>query len=237
MTAMKTRFWIFFAAIGALSAQQVVAPTPETVGPARGENRGNYNITNSFETGYRWSLVGGDLGEYRSDVNYRNGVRLLGSSLSIDSKDGHGRYFDQILLNTMGLGNDPYQSAALRLQKNGWYRYDLTWRLNDYYNPGLTVAGGAHSMDTERRVQDHELLLFPQSAFRVRAGYSRNTQDGPALATSLEPDSNSSGLPVFAVVRRQWNEYRLGADVDVAGFRLTVLRRWDFYKEIGRAHV
>src|ERR1035441_8128196 len=87
---MKTLIWIFLAAIGALSAQQVVAPGPEALGSARGENQGNYNITNSFETGYRFSLVGGDLGEYRSDVNYRNGLRLLGSSLSIDSKDGHG---------------------------------------------------------------------------------------------------------------------------------------------------
>jgi hypothetical protein len=231
---MKTRFWIFFAATVALSAQQVAAPTPETVGAARGENHGNYNITNSFETGYRWSLVGGDLGEYRSDVNYRNGLRLLGSSLSIDSKDGHGHYFDQILLHTMGLGNDPYQSAILRIQKNQLYRYDMTWRLNDYYNPGLTVAGGLHRMDTVRRTQDHEILLFPQSGFRVRAGYSRNTQDGPTLATSLEPDNNSAnsaGLPVFADLRRQWNEYRLGADVDFAGFKLTVLRRWDFFKE------
>ena len=100
---MKTRFRTFlavnfaaaFLAIGALSAQQVVAPTPDTVGTPRGENHGSYNITNSFETGYRFSLVGGDLGEYRSDVNYRNGLRLLSSSFSMDSKDGHGRYFDQ----------------------------------------------------------------------------------------------------------------------------------------------
>ena len=39
---------------------------------------------------------------------------------------------------------------------------------------------------------------------------------------------NGSGLPVFSNVRRQWNEYRLGADVDFAGFKFTVLRRWDF---------
>jgi len=231
---MKTRIWILFAAAGALGAQQVAAPTPELPGSARGENHGNYNITNSFEVGYRWSLVGGDLGEYRSDVNYRNGVRLLGSSFSIDSKDGHGRYFDQILLNTIGLGNDPYQAATLRIQKNQMYRYDMTWRLNDYYNPGLTVAGGLHAMDTVRRMQDHDFLLFPQSAFRVRVGYARNTQDGPTLTTSLEPDNNSAnsaGIPVFANLRREWNEYRVGADVDYAGFKFTLLRRWNFYKE------
>ena len=106
----NTILGIFLAAIGALSAQQVVAPTQEPVGSGtRRKHAADYNITNSFELGYRWSLVGGDVGEYRSDVNYGNGVRLLGSSLSVDSKDGHGHYFDQILLNTEGLGNDPYQ--------------------------------------------------------------------------------------------------------------------------------
>jgi hypothetical protein len=231
---MKKSLWILFASIGALSAQQVVAPTPETLGPARGQNKGEYNYTNTFEFGYRWSLVGGDDGEYRSVVNYGNGVRLLGSSLSINSKDGHGHYFDQILLNTMGLGNDPYQFTSLRVQKNGLYRYDMTWRLQDYYNPGLTVAGGLHLMDTVRRIQDHELTFFPQSKFRARVGYSRNVQDGPSLTTSLEPDNNSTlstALPVFVNLRREWNEYRLGGDGEFAGFKFTVLRRWDYYKE------
>ncbi len=214
-----------------LTAQQVVAPSMAQVGSPRGENTGNYNYTNSFEAGYRWSLVGGDLGEYRSDVNYRNGLRLLSSSFSIDSKDGHGHYFDQILLNTQGLGNDPYQFASLRIQKNRLYRYDLNWRSNDYFNPGLTVAGGLHRMDTVRRVQDHELTLFPQAAFRVRAGYSHNSQDGPALTTTQQFDSNSAGLPVFEDLQRRWNEFRLGADAEILGFKLTLQRRWDFYKE------
>jgi hypothetical protein len=227
---MKTLL-LTLAVLTTAQAQQPIAPTNEPVGSPRGENHGDYNITNSFEMGYRWSLVGGDLGEYRSDVNYGNGIRLLSSSFSMDSKDGHGHYFDQILLNTLGLGNDPYQHAILRIQKNGLYRYDMTWRLDDYYNPGLTVAGGLHLMDTVRRLQDHDVTLFPQSHYRFRVGYSRNTQDGPALSTSQEFDTNGTGLPVFANLRRQWNEYRLGGDVEFNGFRFTVLRRWDFFKE------
>ena len=167
--------------------------------------------------------MGGDDGQYRSVVNYGNGVRLLGSSLSINSKDGHGHYFDQILLNTIGLGNDPYQSVSLRVQKNQLYRYDMTWRLQDYYNPGLTVAGGLHLMDTVRRIQDHELTFFPQSKFRARVGYSRNVQDGPALTTSLEPDNNSAlstALPVFVNLRREWNEYRVGRRCGVRGVQV-----------------
>src|SRR4051812_45563905 len=100
---------ILFLIPGALMAQQTVAPTNEPVGSVRGTNTGEYNVLNSFETGWRFALVGGDLGKYRSDVNYRNGLRLLSSSLEVHSREGHGKWFDEILLNTLGLGNDPYQ--------------------------------------------------------------------------------------------------------------------------------
>ena len=80
-------------------------------------------------------------------------------------------------------------------------------------------------------MQDHDLTLLPQSRFRFRVGYSRNVEDGPALSTAQEFDANGPGFPVFADMRREWNEYRLERDVDLAGFRLTVSRRWDFFKE------
>ncbi len=216
---------------GTLAAQQVVGPTPDTTGSPRGDSMGDYNVTQSFEFGYRFKSVGGDEGMYRSVDNIGNGLRLLGSNFTINSKDGHGRWFDEILLNTIGLGNDNYQAAVLRIQKNNLYRYDMTWRLNAYYNPGLTVAGGEHLMDTTRRLQDHNLVLLPQSKIRFNLGYSRDTEDGPALSTALEFDAAGSAYPVFSNVRRQWNEYRLGADADFAGFKLTVLRRWDFFKD------
>jgi hypothetical protein len=129
------------------------------------------------------------------------------------------------------LGNDNYQAAVLRIQKNSLYRYDMTWRLNAYYNPGLTIAGGTHLEDTIRRLQDHNLMLLPQSKVRFNLGYSRNVEDGPALSTAQEFDANGSAYPVFTNVRRQWNEYRLGGDADVAGFKLTVLRRWSYFKD------
>jgi hypothetical protein len=228
---MLTRIYSIFLGLGVLSAQQVVAPTPEQVGSPRGENSGDYNVTDSFETGYRFAEVAGNVGEYRADVNYGNGIRLLGSSLTVDSKDGHGRFFDEILLNTLGLGNDPYQSVTLRIRKNGLYQYDMLWRLDDYFNPGLVVSGGAHLLDTGRRLQDHDLTLLPQSRLRVHLGYSRDTQDGPALSTVQEFTTPGEPFPVFEDVRRQWNEYRLGVDLDLAGFKLTLLHRWDFYKD------
>ena len=146
-------------------AQQVVAPTAEPVGSPRGDSIGDYNVTQSFEFGYRWNQTGGDLGYVPQVVNFRRGLRLLGSSLSVNSKDGHGRYFDEILLNTTGLGNDPYEAVSLRIQKNSLYRYDMSWRMNDYFNPGLTVAGSACiSAIPAAALQDHDLTLLPQLA-------------------------------------------------------------------------
>src|SRR5450755_4614932 len=123
VTAMTKRYCLTLAVLGTLQAQQVVAPTPEQVGSPRGETWGGYNLTQSYETGYRFHLVGGNVGEYKSDANYGNGLRLLSSSFAMESKDGHGHYFDEILLNTTGLGNDPYESVMLRVQKNRLYRY------------------------------------------------------------------------------------------------------------------
>ncbi len=214
------------------AAQQTVAPTTgEITTSGRGENAGNYNVVQSWELGYRFATVGGDDGKYRSDVNYGNGVRLLSSYLTINSRDGHGRWFDEVVLSTLGLGNDPYQSVTLRVQKNGWYQYDLLWRSNDYYNPGLTVAEGEHLEDTTYRWQDHDLTLFPQSWFRVRAGYSRTTQEGPALSTILEFDPLGDVFPVFQDTRQEYNEYRVGADVIRKNFHLSVLHRWEYFKD------
>jgi len=215
----------------AISGQTPVAPTTEAVGIPRGENVSGYNVRQSFELGERWHSVGGDEGMYRSTVNYGNGPRLLSSSLSVNSLEGHGGLFDQIQINTLGLGNDPYESASLRLEKNRLYRYDLGWRSDAYYNPGLTIAGGEHFMDTVRHVQDHDFTLFPQGSFKLFLGYSSNTQTGPALTTIQQFNATGDEFPLFANIRRSQREYRLGGEIRMMGFRLNVLHGWVDFKD------
>jgi hypothetical protein len=226
MTRIPVSLLILF-----IPAVALAQSTDEQVGPATGETWGNYKVTQSWEVGYRFASVGGDDGKYRSDVNYGDGIRLLGSSLAIRSLEGHGRWFDEIVLTTSGLGNDPYQSATFRVQKNRLYRYDLLWRSNDYFNPGLTVASGEHLEDITQRWQDHELTIFPQSAFRIHAGYGRTTVDGPELTTEQEFNTQGDVLPIFQNMRQQYNEYRLGFDAKFRGLRLTVQRRWEYFRE------
>lgn len=237
MRPAQKRFLYALLSAGLLSAQPTVAPSGEPTEPNRGDDLSGYNILQSFELGYRWNNVDGDNGMYRSTVNFGRGVRLLSSSLSVQSKEGHGRLFDQILLNTEGLGGDPYQSAILRIEKNRVYRYDFTWRSDAYYNPGLTIAGGEHFMDTTRNLQDQDLTLFPQSWMRFFLGYARDTQSGPALSTMQLFDGSGDEYPLFSNQRIQQNEYRLGGEVRLLGFRLNVLHAWEDFKQDGEQFI
>lgn len=197
----------------------------------------DYNVVQSWEFGYRYATVGGDDGKYRSDVNYHDGVRLLSSNLTVNSREGHGHWFDEIVLTTQGLGNDPYESATLRVQKNRIFDYDLNWRSNDYFNPALTVANGEHLMDTTYRWQDHDLTLFPESWFRLHGGYSRTSQTGPALTTEQEFNPTGDVFPLFRNLKQQYNGYRAGFDVSRKNLRLTILRRWEYFKEDSTDHL
>lgn len=214
-----------------LFAQQTVAPSTESVGPNRGTNIGAYNIRESFETGYRFASIEGNEGKYRSDVNFLKGLRVLGTSLTVNSRNGKAKYFDEIILNTQGLGNDPYQFASLRVEKNRGYRYEMNWRLNDYFNPALTIAFGQHWQNLQRRMQDHQFTLFPQRKIQFYGGYSRNVQDGPALSTANLFDGRGNIFPFFENVRREQNEYRVGGQVQGAGMKLFWQRGWERFKE------
>lgn len=208
-------------------AQETVAPTPAPSGPIRGADAGNYNFLGSIETGYRFFTVNGDQGKYRSDVNFGNGLRLLSGSLRVNSRDGRGRLFDEVSLQTQGLGNDPYEFSSLRIEKNRLYRYDFTWRLHDYYNPALPLARGLHFMNTERQLQDHDLAVTILPGLKLLGGYSRNVLNGPALSTLFL----SGVVPLFADVRRLNNEYRLGGELRGFGARISVVRGWGSYGE------
>ncbi len=227
---MKTLLLIPLAAACAW-AQPTVAPSNEQTGNPRGGDTPEYNIIQSFELGYRFASVGGDAGMYDSTVNYRDGVRLLSSSLAVQSRDGQGKFFDHLLITTQGLGNDPYQSAVLRIEKNRLYRYDMMWRLTQYVDPALTVSNGEHAMNTTRTMQDHDVTLFPDRAFQLFAGYSRNLETGPALTTIQLFNEQGDEYPLFANVHRRVNEYRLGGELRVLGMRVNVMHGWENYNE------
>jgi hypothetical protein len=239
---MRTRYitLCILMAGACCQAQTPVAPvTADPVGPNRGDNWSGYNIVNSFETGDRFLSVSGNEDKYRSDENFGSGIRLFNSFFSMDSKTGHGRLFDQLVITTNGLGGDPYESVTLKVDKNKIYRYDFSWRKNDYFNPGLTTDGGQgqNLQNTTTTLQDHNLTLFPQSWIRVNLGYSRSSQSGAGLSTvqlynvSGPEDNTGDVFPVFTNVRRVQNDYRLGGEIRFLGFTLNLMHGWEDFRD------
>lgn len=224
---------LLFLFVITMHAQPVLTPSPDRSGAAAGESWGNYSVTNSAETGYRFTQVGGDANLFKSVQYYGNGMRLFGNNFTANSKEGHGRYFDSMSLTTTGLGNDPYGMATMRVEKNRRYRYDITWRRNDYFNNSLLNGESATQKNTRRTMQDHELSINGPKWVRFVAGYNRNHETGPEL-TAYETYIGGlarSVLPLNRDTRREFNSYRAGAELTFAGFRLSLTRRWDFYKD------
>ncbi len=227
------QLFLFLSIFAIASGQEPVAPTPELAGSVRGQNVSGYNIVNSFEAGYRFSEVGGNSPMYRSVVNYGNGIRLLNSYFSMNSRDAAAGFLDEIVVTTQRLGNDPYESATLRLKKRKLFRYDLLWRLNDYFNPGLVTdgGGGQHLLDTRYRMQDHDVTLFPESNLKFFFGYTGTIQTGPAFSSIQLFDNRGAIFPLFTDVHRTRNEYRLGNEFRLFGFRVNWMHGWDNFKE------
>jgi hypothetical protein len=223
----------FILWLPALYAQPVMTPSPDRTGTALGAEWGSYTVTNSFEFGYRLTAAGGDTRLFRSVENFGNGLRLFGGNFSANSKDGHGRLFDSLTFTSSGLGNDPYGMASLRIDKNERYRYNGTWRRNDYSNPSLLNGESDTLKATRRTVQDHDLTISTTRWAKLLVGYSRNHETGPEY-TAYETYIGGlarSVLPLARDTRRDYNEYRLGTELEFAGFLLTLSHRWEFYKD------
>jgi hypothetical protein len=216
-----------------INAQRALTPSPDQAGEELGVEHGPYNITNSFETGYRFVRVGGDDRLFRSVENYGNGIQLFGASVTANSLDGHGMLFDSFSLTGSGLGSDPYGTANLHLEKNGAYRYDMTWRRNDYFNASLLNGESDTQKNTLRIVQDHDLTIEATKWAKLLLGYTRNRETGPEY-TDYETYIGGlarSVLPLDRSTRRDFDAYRLGTQLDFLGFRLLISHRWEFYKD------
>ena len=215
-------------------AQEVVTPTPganddlRTVGP--------YTISNSFEAGYRLSEVAGNRDVYRSSVNFGNGMRLFEGQLRLNTVDGRGKYFDEFAFHTFGQGQDPYQSSSLRVEKNSLYRYDMRFRIVNYFNRLPTLWNGEHGVNSERIFQNHDLTLFPGRAVEVWLGYDRSNRNGPgftseAVGMSLEALDSGNFLRLATNLRQLNNQYRTGTNIRVAGLAITLTQSLDNYRE------
>jgi hypothetical protein len=78
-------------------------------------------------------------------------------------------------------------------------------------SPSVPVTNSPHALDLVRRMQDYDLVLFPQSWVRFRLGYSHDSDEGAGFFTT-----DSGTMPAFPQdYSYTMNAYRAGVDFRV----------------------
>src|SRR5271154_7083827 len=78
-------------------------------------------------------------------------------------------------------------------------------------SPAVAQNNSLHDLDLVRYMQDYDLTLLPQSAIRVRLGYSRNRDEGPGSFTT-----DGGTISAFNQMNSYTtNSYRAGVDLHV----------------------
>lgn len=228
--------------------QDVLGEEDDSV--SKGRVWGNYTVRQSIEFGGRITENSGNQQMYDTLVNLQSGPRLLGQELSMQSLSHNGSLFDNLYLSMFGLGGDPNDVVRLRVEKNKWYNFVGLYRRDvnffDYnlfanpltlnlgpasptnsqlYTPGNPwFINSPHMQDTTRNMGDFDLTLFPQSAIRIRLGFSRNNNAG--LLDSTLHSSNEIDLTENSFSRS--DRYTFG--VDVRAFKRTTISFTQFYE-------
>jgi hypothetical protein len=196
-----------------------------------GRTSGNYTTQQNIEFGYRDSMIHGNADNYAMFDNYASGWRLFDYDLDMHSANHRALLFDDLSFHNFGYGGDPNSVSRLRVNKNKWYDFRASYRRNEYFfsynllaNPlntaslpaPVAITNSPNALNYDRRMQDYDLLLLPESRLRFRLGYSRVSTGGPG-STGYEPTAAVVGSSVQAIT----NEYRLG--LDYRGFPRTTL--------------
>jgi len=186
--------------------------------PETGRIWGVYSTTTTFEIGHRFVDTDGSRDRYLSDVNVRDGLRLIEYSTDMRAQPGAGLLFDFLKADVSNAGGDQSQTFSLRMDKTQAYRFDGNVRRFNYYRtPGPNFAHNFRNHDLRQQVSDFNLKLFPQRAVRINAGYGRSMAKGRFNPSySFERDL----FQLLGESRWEANDYRLGLDA--------TYRKWDF---------
>ena len=217
----KILFIMFWVIALMFTATHLNAQTP-TPTPSDG-----YTVTSSIEFGVRGLVFDGSDEKFRSDLNYRPGLRIWDSSFTIKPVNENGKVFDTLQIKTSGWGADPSGFIRIGMDKTGAYRFDATIRQIKLINRVNNLTLGYHPSNTDRTFGDFDVTLFPErEEFRLRFGMSFNKAGGTRGASTRTRDV----FPIVEELNSDAGDLRAGFDTKLAGFKLTVtggLRRFD----------
>jgi len=220
----KNILFIMFSVVGLIFITtdlraQTATPTPS--------DQSGYTVASSIEIGVRGLVFDGSDEKFRSDLNYRPGLRLWDSSFTIKPLDGKGKVFDTLQIRASGWGSDPSGFVRIGMDKTGAYKFDATVRQVNMINRVNNLTLGLHPSNSDRTMGDFDVTLFPErEKFRLRFGMSFNKTGGDRGASTRTRDV----FPIVEQLNSDTGDLRAGFDTKLAGFKLTVtggLRRFD----------
>lgn len=229
--------FVLALAAAVANAQQPAGstPSPSPSTNTTEDNVGNYNVVSSLEVGVRGLSVSGSDNKYRSDLNYRPGVRLFDSSLFLRSREKRGGPFDEFLVNTSGWGGDPHGYTRVSVEKSGVYRFDANVRRSRYFNALATIANplnapvGQHTSNTRHNFSDFDFTGLPENRnVKFYLGYSRDTRQGPGT-TSARFSGDEYLINSNSDTRA--NNFRAGIDFRLLGFDFSLLQGARYFKD------
>jgi hypothetical protein len=194
--------------------------------PEAGTQWGIYSTRSSMEVGYRFENTGGNRERFLSDVNVRDGFRLLDYSLDMRARPGTGILFDFMKVDINNAGGDVAQNMMMRLEKHRVYQFDANVRRFNYFRTlGPEFALGYRNHDLRQQVSDYRLRLLPQRAVRVNLGYGRSMARGRWNPTySYESDM----FQLLGDARWHTDDFSAGLEADWKGWNFGVET---FYRE------
>jgi hypothetical protein len=228
----KISFLLLFLAGCLLLAPGAFGQTTETTSTTAPANApvtlGGYELTSSVEVGVRGVSVNGNDNKYRSDFNYRPGLRVFDSSFLLENKDGKSRFIDSLLVTSSGWNSDPSGFTRISVERVGFYRFDSKIRQVSYFNNLNNHARNGHTADTRHNFGDFDLTLYPLSdklKIRLGAGFNKTTGSG-----SITSRAYSDEFPITSNVDTGATDLRAGLDTELLGFNLSMtygFRRFD----------
>lgn len=190
---------------------------------------GNYSVTSSIEIGVRGLSVDGNHDKYRSDLNYRPGLRIFDSSFLLEQKDHRGQVFDAFLVNSSGWGGDPQGYTQVNIEKEGIYRFGANVRRVKYFNNLSNLALGQHTQNTRHQFGDYDLTFLPENEkLKFYLGYSRDTRHGPGITTY---DFSRDEYAINSNQELRANNFRAGVDAKLGPIDISFLQGARYFKD------
>ena len=233
----------FVLAVGTVSAQEP-KPSPTQQDKTKSTKQqssepedflGDYSVVSSIEVGLRGLSVSGSDEKYRSDLNYKPGVRLFDSSFLLRHKDQKGGAFDELLVNSSGWRDDPTGYTRINVVKTGLYSFDGNIRRAKYFNALTSLANplnqavGQHTQNARHHFGDYDLTLLPDNdRLKFHLGFSRDTRRGPAI-TTLRFSGDEYAVGSNQEMRA--NNFRAGVDAKLLGFDVSFLQGARYFKD------